>query len=190
MVGSGRQRCLDFDTVFPVLCLSLAIAGGAVAGTPTVDVTRAQFLPITATARLGGRVVQLEVARTPQAQALGLMFRPALPDDRGMWFPGVRPQPVRFWMKNVPVPLDMLFLREGKVVAIAAMVPPCSADPCPTYPKEAVWADGVLELRGGWAAAANVRVGDRVEIESISGTTVPSGYSNCESQRVPGASAP
>jgi uncharacterized membrane protein (UPF0127 family) len=168
MVGSGRQRCLNFDTVFPVLCLSLAIAGAAAASVPTVDLTRAQFLPITAKARLGGRVVQLEVARTPQAQALGLMFRPALSDERGMWFPGDRPQPVQFWMKNVPVSLDMLFLREGKIVAIAAMVPPCTADPCPTYPKEPVWADAVLELRGGWAAAANVRVGDRVEIEPTS----------------------
>jgi uncharacterized membrane protein (UPF0127 family) len=58
----------------------------------------------------------------------------------------------------------MLFLREGKIVAIAAMVPPCAAEPCPTYPQTAVWADAVLELRGGWAAAAHVRVGDRVEI--------------------------
>ncbi|MFQ3680236.1 MAG: DUF192 domain-containing protein [Pseudanabaenaceae cyanobacterium] len=164
MVGSGRQRCLNFGTVFPVLGLALAVAGAAVANPPKVDVTRAQFLPVTATARLGGRVVQLEVARTPEAQALGLMFRPALPDDRGMLFPSDRPQPVQFWMKNVPVPLDMLFLREGKIVEIAAQVPPCQTEPCPTYPQRTVWADAVLELRGGWAAAANVHVGDRVDI--------------------------
>ncbi len=185
MVGSGRQRCLDFDTVFPVLCFALAIAGAAAASTPVVDLTRAQFLPIEAIARVRGRVVRLEVARTPQAQALGLMFRPTLPDDRGMWFPGDRPQPVQFWMKNVPVPLDMLFLRDGKVVAIAAGVPPCAADPCPTYPKEPVWADGVLEMRGGWAAAAQVQVGDRVAIEPMAGTTVPSGHNHCESRGVP-----
>ena len=43
-----------------------------------------QLLPITAIAEIKGERFDLEVAQTPDQQALGLMFRSALPDNRGM----------------------------------------------------------------------------------------------------------
>src|SRR3712207_5592384 len=59
-----------------------------------------QMLPISAKTEIAGQVIQLEVARTPQQQQMGLMHRPALPDDRGMLFPVNSPRPVRFWMRD------------------------------------------------------------------------------------------
>lgn len=130
--------------------------------------SQAQFLPITAEATIQGQVIQLEVAQTPQQQAMGLMHRPPLPDDRGMLFPFNPPRPVQFWMKNTPSPLDMLFLNEGEVQAIVADVPPCTADPCPTYgPTSAVAIDQVIELRNGRAAELGLEVGDRVEVRFL-----------------------
>lgn len=127
-----------------------------------------QMLPIRATAIVGGEVIQLEVTETPEQQALGLMFRDRLPDDRGMLFSFDPPRPVGFWMKNVRISLDMIFLRGGEVRYIAANVPPCykPAPQCPAYgPPDAI--DRVIELRGGRAEELGVKVGDRVTIEFL-----------------------
>jgi uncharacterized protein len=123
----------------------------------------AQVLPIEGIATIGNHAFNLEVARTHAQQAMGLMYRRWLPDNRAMLFPFAPPQPVSFWMKNVILSLDMVFVRNGTVIAIASEVPPCKQDPCPTYgPPEAV--DQVIELRGGRAKALNLKKGDPVTI--------------------------
>lgn len=129
----------------------------------------AQRLPITAQATIANQVIQLEVAKTPQQQATGLMYRSSLASDRGMLFAFQPPRFVGFWMKNVKIPLDMVFLYQGKVVAIQKSAPPCVAEPCPTYgPQSPV--DQVIELRGGRASELGVKVGDRVKIQMLQST--------------------
>jgi hypothetical protein len=92
------------------------------------------------------------------------MYRTSLPDDRGMLFEFKSARRVSFWMKNCKISLDMIFLRNGLVKAIELSVPPCTANPCPTYgPDTAV--DRVIELRGGRATELGVKVGDRIEIK-------------------------
>lgn len=131
---------------------------------PTVQEDLAQVLPISAQIKIAETVIQLEVARTPAEQAMGLMYRPVLPDDRGMLFPFEPPRPVRFWMKNTPQPLDMVFLLDDQVKAVIPNVPPCTSDPCPTYgPGTDV--NQVLELRSGRAAELGIKAGDRIVIE-------------------------
>lgn len=126
--------------------------------------TLGQQLPITAEADINGEKIALEVASTPQQQALGLMYRPPLPDNRGMLFPFTPARPVSFWMRNVPGPLDMVFIYDGQIQAIEAEAPPCNATPCPTYGPGSQPVDYVLELRGGHAAELGLAVGDPVEI--------------------------
>ena len=127
-----------------------------------------QVLPVTAQVELGGETIGLEVTRTPQEQALGLMYRERLPDDRGMLFSFAPPRPARFWMKNVVIDLDMVFVKDGRIVEIAADVPPCANDPCPTYgPPINQLIDHVIELRGGRAAELGLQSGDAVEIVDL-----------------------
>lgn len=125
-----------------------------------------QRLPITAQATIADRVIQLEVAQTPQQQATGLMYRPSLSGDRGMLFPFQQPRFASFWMKNVVIPLDMVFLYKGRVVAIEDSAPPCDTDPCPTYGPQTL-VDQVLELRGGRASELGLKVGDRIKIQAL-----------------------
>ena len=120
-----------------------------------------QLLPISVNTIVADRAIGLEVAKTPQEQATGLMFRTELPDDRGMFFPIEPARNVRFWMKNVLIELDMVFLREGVVQAIIPNVPPCLSETCPNYGPD-VPVDGVIELRGGRAAQLGLKVGDRI----------------------------
>ena len=125
-----------------------------------------QLLPIEATVVMGNEVIELEVTRTPRQQALGLMFRESLADNRGMLFSFEEPKIARFWMKNVTIHLDMIFLLDGQIQAIAANVPPCTSTPCPVYgPNQLV--NQVIELRGGRAAELGLQAGDRLNIDFI-----------------------
>ncbi|MBE9198472.1 MULTISPECIES: DUF192 domain-containing protein [unclassified Nodularia (in: cyanobacteria)] len=154
-----------------VLLMGCAMETTAKSTTPTPSSeTKAfagQTLPISAEAIVpNGTRIQLEVAETPEQQATGLMYRPALPDDRGMLFQFPAAQRVNFWMKNVPVPLDMVFLQNGVIQYIQDSAPPCTSEPCPTYGPN-VPIDTVIELRSGRAAELNLRNGDQVKIEFL-----------------------
>jgi uncharacterized membrane protein (UPF0127 family) len=136
-----------------------------------------QFLPVTAQWCLEGpppaRCIQLEVPRGDRQYSMGLQLRPPLPPLRGMWFPYAPPALARFWMHRTPEPLDMLFIRDGRVVALEKGVPPCMNLPCRSYgPDMAV--DGVLELGTGQAVALGIAVGTPVRITPLPGAT-PSG---------------
>ena len=109
--------------------------------------------------------IQLELAATPQQQQWGLMGRPPLAPLRGMWFPFEPARPVKFWMHRTPAPLDMVFLWEGRVIAIEANAAPCMRLPCPSYGPEAP-ADGVVELAAGQAGALGITVGTRAAIQT------------------------
>jgi hypothetical protein len=84
-----------------------------------------------------------------------------------MLFPISPPRPVSFWMKNVPVPLDMVFIYQGRIQALASQVPPCVADPCPTYGPQGQLVDQVIELAAGRAAELGLQVGDGVVVRSL-----------------------
>ena len=67
----------------------------------SVGPTAAQQLPASASVKIGDKVVQLEVARTPVQLETGLMFRTSMPADRGMVFMVDPPRRLGFWMKDV-----------------------------------------------------------------------------------------
>jgi uncharacterized membrane protein (UPF0127 family) len=132
----------------------------------SVGANLGQELPIEAEVKVGDQIIQLEVAKTVEQKAMGLMYRKELADNRGMLFPFDSPRLVGFWMKNCLINLDMVFLRDGKVEAISKEVPPCTAEPCPTY-GPAVPIDQVIELRGGRADELGLKVGDRLTVKYL-----------------------
>ena len=68
---------------------------------------------------------RVEVARTTEEQAKGLMFRTAMGADEGMLFPFDPPRDASFWMKNTVIPLDIVFIgTDGKVLNISANAAP------------------------------------------------------------------
>ena len=106
-----------------------------------------------------GAVYRLELARTPEEQAQGLMFRESLPEKTGMLFLFGDKSAHRFWMKNTMIPLDMVWMdADGKVLFVSADTPPCTADPCPSYGPESP-AAMVLEIAGGKAVKEKIVVG-------------------------------
>jgi uncharacterized protein len=114
-----------------------------------------------------GTKVTVDIVDTEATRQRGLMFRTSLAPGEGMIFvfdlPGFYP----FWMKNTLIPLDMLWLDpHAGVVSIASGVPPCKADPCPSYPPDAD-ALYVVELVAGFARQHGVKVGDALKLEGV-----------------------
>ncbi|WP_136163096.1 DUF192 domain-containing protein [Sphingomonas flavalba] len=138
--------------------LSLAGCDGP-APTDTSATPAVEALTVTTT---GGAVRHfvVEIARTPDEQARGLMFRTVLPADHGMLFPMAPPRPASFWMKDTPLSLDIVFIRPDRTIAaIAADAVPYSLEPIESGEPVAA----VLEISGGRAAALGIAVGDHVE---------------------------
>jgi len=107
-----------------------------------------------------GYVVNVEVAADDATREQGLMFRDQLAADHGMIFLFPQSGEYPFWMKNTLIPLDMLWIDEGKkIVHVSSNVPPCKADPCPSYPPHAN-AKYVLELASGVAVKHGLKNGD------------------------------
>ena len=98
----------------------------------------------------------VELADTPQARGLGLMFRESLPRTAGMLFVYERPQHASFWMKNTLIPLDMIFTdRTGRVTRVHSGAIP--GDLTPIDGGEGVFA--VLEINAELAKRLGIAPG-------------------------------
>jgi uncharacterized membrane protein (UPF0127 family) len=127
-----------------------------------------QRLRPTATVTFAGDVqVQAEIVDTPETIERGLMFRKSLAPNEGMLFVFERAGFYPFWMKNTLIPLDIIWIDEGwRIVSIAESVPPCRADPCPTYPP-AGNARYVVEVAAGFARTHRVARGDQLKVSGL-----------------------
>ena len=102
-----------------------------------------------------GNVIKAEVMVKDEDMTRGMMFRDSLAPDRGMLFMHQRPGMYPYWMFQVKIPLDLIWMdRQRRIVEIVPDVPPCtSKDPreCKQFGGNAE-AMYVLELAGGSAA--------------------------------------
>jgi uncharacterized membrane protein (UPF0127 family) len=121
-----------------------------------------------------GFVVNVELAANDELRAQGLMYRDQLRPGTGMLFLFAHDEEHSFWMKNTRIPLDMVWIDASrKIVGIRANVPPCTADPCPSYgPEPAVRSRYVLEVAAGVAAEHGLKVGDPLRFEEIDGVEI------------------
>jgi uncharacterized protein len=138
---------------------SLSLAAGALALAGLAGATPAVVtLP-------SGKVLQAEVMVSDEDRAMGLMFRPSLPLDRGMVFVFETADFHAIWMKNCKFPIDIVWLDEQRrVVHVAEAVPPCKDEPCPVY-NPMRRASYVVELNAGQARREKAVVGATVRFD-------------------------
>jgi uncharacterized membrane protein (UPF0127 family) len=107
---------------------------------------------------------QVDVADTPAKRELGLQYRRDLAADRGMIFLFPSESNHSFWMKNTPIPLDMIFIsRDQKIVGIVERAVPFSTD-SRSVPAASQF---VLEINGGLAGHYGVKVGDSIRFQDL-----------------------
>lgn len=147
---------------FPNLKSDIRIVFAAVMALLAATVTNAgaaEVQPLEIVTKSGVHVFTVEVAKTEQERATGLMYRKELAEGRGMLFDFSPEQPVSMWMKNTFIPLDMIFIRsDGRILRIAENTEPHSEKIIPS----GGLAKGVLEVIGGTARKYGIQAGDRV----------------------------
>lgn len=118
------------------------------------------FEPLTIVTKSGRHDFQVEVMRTEEEQARGMMYRRSLADDRGMLFQFPAEKVATFWMQNTYVSLDMIFIRaDGRVHRIAERAEPLSTRTISSGAPVLA----VLEVVAGTAKRLGIVPGDRVE---------------------------
>jgi len=117
----------------------------------------------------GAATVTVELALTKADQARGLMFRTKLAQNAGMLFVFPNNRRRSFWMKNTPLPLDIIYIRQsesdggrgdGTIVHIAKNTSPYSETALPSLHP----ARYVLEVNGGFCDRHGIGDGNRVEL--------------------------
>jgi uncharacterized membrane protein (UPF0127 family) len=107
---------------------------------------------------------QVEIAATPEKREFGLMYRRDLPANHGMLFIFPAEKVNSFWMKNTPIPLDMIFInRERKIVGIVHETVPFSMD----GRSVSVPSQYVLEINGGLSRQYGFKAGDVVRFDNV-----------------------
>ncbi|MFQ5666335.1 MAG: DUF192 domain-containing protein [Candidatus Binatia bacterium] len=108
--------------------------------------------------------VDVEVADTPDARARGLMYRRDLDPDAGMLFIFPSESQQHFWMKNTPLPLDMVFISSaGEIVGIVPDTRPFSTNPLSVGAPSQY----VLEVHAGFCDRHGIATGDKVDFQHV-----------------------
>jgi len=143
----------------PILLIGLLIVMIA-------NVTACQAEPRVTITNQEGRTVSfaVEIADTPSKREMGLQYRRDLAADRGMLFVFPAQSQQSFWMKNTPLPLDMIFInRVRKIAGIVEQTVPFSLEPRSVDAPSQF----VLEINGGLSKRHGIKAGDSVSFENI-----------------------
>jgi uncharacterized membrane protein (UPF0127 family) len=108
--------------------------------------------------------VTVEIADTPTKRNFGLMYRRDLPPSHGMLFLFPHEEQQSFWMKNTPLPLDIIFINAAHtIVSIAANTTPFSETPLPSQGP----AQFVLEVNAGFCQQHGIAPGAKVDLPGL-----------------------
>ncbi len=156
-IKRNKENWNQVVTSVSLLFLGLGVLYMPLAPKPS----KPQFLPIEATAQIGSQRINLEVADAPLEQLKGLKHRSELEANRGMYFTFEEHQELAFWMKNVLIPLDIVFLDNNQVVKIVS-AEPCQEKICLLYKS---WGNGAIELKANMANKLGIKVGDKIKVK-------------------------
>ncbi len=115
--------------------------------------------PRTIEIQLGQASYQVEIALTPAQRRKGLMYRDQLARNEGMLLVYARSGDHRVWMKNMLIPLRVVWIDDRFTVLSVQRLDPCQASPCPVF-SAPLPTRYILELNDDDHA---VKPGDKVE---------------------------
>jgi uncharacterized membrane protein (UPF0127 family) len=143
----------------------MAARAGAVilaAALPLLSCTESEPTGPTATvAIVGGPTFGVEVVDTPIEREQGLSGRAELAAGTGMLFVYDEAQPRRFWMADMLIPIDLAWIRDGRIIGVETLQPCPSREQCPLQPSPGP-VDHVLEVPA--SALAQIPTGAEVMI--------------------------
>lgn len=115
--------------------------------------------------RVGSVDISVEIVETSAEKARGLSGRESLPQSQGLLFLFDTAAQHQFWMKDMKIPIDIIWIStDKKVVDITENLDP------DTYPKtftSSKPAQYILETNAFFAQTHGIRVGDIVDLSKI-----------------------
>ena len=158
----GRPFPACRSVPYPILLLlaafMLAACGGPETEGPEALTMRTVKLP-------GGQQIRVEVEINDADMYKGMKYRDSLARGRGMLFIHRTPGLYKYWMPQVRIPLDMIWMDTSRrIVEISPDTPPCKTAEslCPNYGGHET-AQFVLELGGGEARRLGLTLGQTLE---------------------------
>jgi len=103
----------------------------------------------------------VELALEPAQQYRGLSERESLAKNRGMLFIFAPPSDETFVMRKMNFPLDIIFIKDHRVVNLYHNLPPEGKDPENSY-HSGVPIDAVLEINAGLSRDCRLGVGSEI----------------------------
>ena len=157
--GSSATVTTNLDTTEPLVETPVPSTGDA----PILD----ELSGIGPMVRVEDLEFSVEVAANAEQRIRGLSGRASLDPGTGMLFIFEKPERFRFWMKQMEISLDIVWIGSNcEVVDVSENVPfPDKETPLedlPRYSPESR-AKFVLEINGGEAADLGLGIGDKVE---------------------------
>ena len=112
--------------------------------------------------KIGNTALKVQVADTVKTRMQGLSGREQLAEDEGMLFVFPYSGKHGFWMKDMNFDLDIIWIKENKVIGISENVkkPETSSfsDLETVYPPQEI--DSVLEVNSGFSKTNDLKIGD------------------------------
>lgn len=147
-----------------VISLVLVFFGPA-AKSPKIELP---FLPKPAVFKeiqINGVNLKVEIADTQSKRSKGLGEKSSLGSNEGMLFIFPKADKYPFWMKGLSFPLDLIYIKDEKIVEILPNIQPPSAGQTdaslPIYhPKDQI--NMVLEVSAGTVERLNIKIGDKI----------------------------
>lgn len=142
--------------------LAIALIGGALMTVWWFGIGK--HIPPTGEVVINGQSFAVEIAGTPELRERGLSGHAPLAENEGMLFLFERPANQQFWMKGMEFSIDMIWIRDGRVVAITENATPES------FKKLQLFSAGepvteVLEVNAGIAQKFGIKKGDAAVIK-------------------------
>ncbi|MCD6047409.1 MAG: hypothetical protein K0S08_1056 [Gammaproteobacteria bacterium] len=108
---------------------------------------------------IDGTMVYAQLSVTDQEHIKGLQFVTGLGPNEGMLFVYNPPRILTHWMKDMRIPLDMIWISsDKKILSISKNALVCQNDPCPIYSSQ-VPAAYVLEVNAGFCTLHHIDPG-------------------------------
>jgi uncharacterized membrane protein (UPF0127 family) len=116
-----------------------------------------------ATVTIGNTTIFVEIVDTAPELEKGLSGKVFLADNAGMLFKFSDKRTATFWMKDMLIPIDIIWISDDKVVGVEASAQPPNNEQIPTFtsPEPVNW---VLEVNAGFAKDNNLEKGAEFEL--------------------------
>lgn len=121
----------------------------------------------TPTAKVNNHTFNLYVTKTNKDKQIGLSKYSKIDNGHGMIFSFGKADYYPFWMKQMKFPIDIIFIKDNKIVTIHNNAEPAKNNSALTIYNSTAPADTVLEVNAGLSQKYNLKVGDKITLSNI-----------------------